>query len=110
MWKAQFADLRRAEVDTNAEKRQFVIDNGASGFELYKIDSSTATRLYEIDSYTKKQVGRQVKFGDDDEIILGGSDHGKVYVFDVKTGRPVDVLWHNNCSAVQTLTVSIIRW
>ena len=40
--------------------------------------------------------------------MVGGSDHGAVYVFDRETGGPVDLLRHSDRGLVQTLTVSEI--
>ena len=42
-------------------------------------------------------------FGEHDSIIVGGSDHGAVYVFDHDTGGPLD---HSDRGLVQTITVS----
>ena len=48
---------------------------------------------------------KQVLFGKDSTILVGGSDHGAVYIFDTVTDCPMDLLHHSNCSLVQTIMV-----
>jgi hypothetical protein len=38
-------------------------------------------------------------------VVVGGSDHGTVYVFDRKTASIVQLLQHSDCNMVQTITV-----
>ena len=48
---------------------------------------------------------KQVLFGEDSTILVGGSDHGAVYIFDTVTGCPLDLLCHSDRGLVQTITV-----
>ena len=48
---------------------------------------------------------KQVSFGEDGTVLVGGSDHGAVYIFNTATGCPLDLLHHSNRSLVQTITV-----
>ena len=48
---------------------------------------------------------KQVSFGEDGRILVGGSDHGAVYIFDTATACPMDLLRHSDCGLVQTITV-----
>lgn len=49
---------------------------------------------------------KQVSFGEEGTILVGGSDHGAGYVFDTATGCPLDLLRHSERGLVQTITVS----
>lgn len=51
---------------------------------------------------------KQVSFGEEGSVLVGGSDHGVVYVFDTATGCPLDLIHHLDCSLVQTITVSLL--
>ena len=48
---------------------------------------------------------KQVSFGEDGTVLVGGSDHGAVYIFDTATGCPLDLLRHSDRDLVQTITV-----
>jgi len=49
---------------------------------------------------------KQVSFGEEGTVLVGGSNHGAVYVFDTATGCPLDLLRHSDRGLVQTITVS----
>ncbi|KAF8500664.1 hypothetical protein BU17DRAFT_72065 [Hysterangium stoloniferum] len=72
---------------------QFVVDNNLDGFSLHQLDD---------DAYI--WVPKQVAFGEDSKVIVGGSDHGAMYVFDRRMGATLDVLHHTDEGLVQTLT------
>ena len=48
---------------------------------------------------------KQILFGKDGRILVGGSDHGAVYIFDTVTACPMDLLCHSSCGLVQTIMV-----
>lgn len=48
---------------------------------------------------------RQAAFGENGTIVVCGSDHGRVYIFDRMKGTVTDILYHSN-SRVNTITVS----
>ena len=52
-----------------------------------------------------KRFPKQVAFGEDDTVVVGGSDHGVIYVFDRKTGDVLDTIIHSRRGLVQTVTV-----
>jgi hypothetical protein len=56
---------------------------------------------------TIKRFPKQVIFAEDDTVIVGGSDHGAVYVFDRKMGVVLDTMAHSKRGLVQTITVSM---
>ena len=83
---------------------EFVIDN-SDGFSLHRLWSGAL-----IWSYPKgtplKRFPKQVAFGEGDSIIVGGSDHRAVYVFDREIGGPMDLLQHADQGLVQTIVAS----
>jgi hypothetical protein len=52
-------------------------------------------------------VPKQVVFGEEGKVVIGGSDNGLVYIFDRKTGQIIQTLRHTDVGLVQTITISI---
>jgi hypothetical protein len=51
-----------------------------------------------------------VKFAEKGDRIVGGSDHGCVYVFKISDSDPIQVLYHERAeSMIQTIAVSLFR-
>ena len=51
------------------------------------------------------RVPKQVTFGENGQTVVGGSDHGAIYVFDRRSGELRDILQHTKSGLVQTITV-----
>ena len=101
------ADRRPGETQQCAEnKNQFVMDNVSDGFDLHQLDNGAYIRTF-LTRDAKKRVPKQVVFSKDTTVVVGGSDHGKVYIFDRRTGKEFQVLHHGDGGVVQTVTV---RW
>lgn len=83
---------------------QFVVDNGIDGFDLHQLDSGIRLRTFPTGAPEKK-LPKQVEFGENGRLIVGGSDHGAVYVFERHSGAVVEILGHAPKGLVQTLTV-----
>jgi hypothetical protein len=47
-----------------------------------------------------------VAFAEGSDAVVGGSDHGKVYIFERKSGMLLELLRHSEDGAVQTVAVS----
>lgn len=88
-------------------KRLLVIDNG-EGFSSHNLRTGTFIRSFPTGKPTMRYP-KQVALGENDSIIVGGSDHGAVYVFDHDTGCPLDLLRHSDRGLVQTITVRHLR-
>lgn len=56
-----------------------------------------------------KRWPKQVAYGENDSILVGGSDHGLVYVYDKQIGYPLDLLRHADKGWVQTITVRVLQ-
>lgn len=80
------------------------MDNARNGFDLHQLDNATYIRTFPTGNPIKV-LPKQVAFGEDSRVIIGGSDHGAVYVFDRKTGKPLQVLHHAGNGLVQTIAV-----
>jgi hypothetical protein len=85
-------------------RNQFVVDNNLDGFSLHQLEDGAYIRTFST-GRPKKGVPKQVAFGEDSKVVVGGSDHGAVYVFDRRTGATLDILHHADEGLVQTLTV-----
>lgn len=81
-----------------------MVDNASDGFDLYHLDTGSFIRNFPTGMPTKRYP-KQVEFGEDSRVVIGGSDHGCVYVFDRKTGSVLDILRHADQGLVQTITV-----
>jgi WD40 repeat protein len=57
---------------------------------------------------TKKTRVRKVSFANQGCEVVGGSDHGIVYVFDRKEGHTIDELRIDAGEWAQTVTVSLV--
>ena len=80
------------------------MDNAINGFDLYHLDTGSFVRNFPTGMPTKRHP-KQVEFGEDCRVVVRGSDHGLMYVFDRKTGNVLDVLCHADQGLVQTITV-----
>jgi hypothetical protein len=86
-----------------------VVDNVIDGFNLHHLNDAAYIRTFPTGNPIKN-MPKQVAFGEDDRIVVGGSDHGAIYVFDRKTGSPLDNLIHSQVGHVQTITVSWVDY
>jgi hypothetical protein len=82
----------------------FCLDDPLQGVGLYRLDSGARIRTYPV-AAKKTPRPRQVTFAEDCSVILSGSDHGIVYIFDRRSGHTVDMLKAGD-NRVQAMTVS----
>lgn len=80
------------------------MDDVVDGFSLYRTDKSMWLRSFHTGIPLVKKP-KQVAFGENSKAVVGGSDHGAVYVFDRRTGSQIDVLPHAKKGMVQTVSV-----
>ena len=81
-----------------------VVDNVDGGFSLYHLDSLEPLQTLSTDKPAIRK-SKQVTFAGNNRVVVGGSDHGSIYVFDRKTEALFDVLRHRG-RLVQTVVVS----
>jgi hypothetical protein len=85
------------------QQNQFVVDNGTDGFDLHALDNSMYVRTLPTGIPIKK-LPKQVAFGENSTVVVGGSDHGIVYVFERESGKLLHSLRHADKGMVQTVT------
>jgi hypothetical protein len=90
-----------------SRQNEFAIDNVLDGFDLYRLDTGRAQWLRSFrTSKSTIRMHNQVTFCEDDKVVIGGSDRGKVYAFDRRSGQNLDELPHEDGGMVQTISVS----
>jgi DNA-binding beta-propeller fold protein YncE len=83
---------------------QFVVDTCSGGFNLHEIEDGTYVRSFPTATPIRRHP-KQVAFGERGHVVVGGSDHGIVYVFDRMTGNKMVELKAAEQGMVQTVTV-----
>ncbi|PPQ84922.1 hypothetical protein CVT24_013126 [Panaeolus cyanescens] len=87
--------------------KTFVVDNMTTGFDLYDFRHASPIRSYEV-PVSRKRV-KMVKFGEGSMTVIGGSDHGMVYVFNTRTSELLQVLVHQATFIQTVLTHSTLN-
>ncbi|KAI6123810.1 hypothetical protein EDD16DRAFT_1704129 [Pisolithus croceorrhizus] len=95
-------DCRGCAV-VSLKKELVVIDNATNGFTLYPLDREDPIRYF-VTEPQSVPVPKQVAFGEESKIIVGGSDNGSVYLFERRTGQMLAKLAHSKTGLVQTIT------
>lgn len=86
-----------------------VVDNVGSGFDLYKMDSGNFVRSL-VTREPSKTYPKAVTFANNSQVIIGGSDHGLIYIFERKTGKLIQSLRHAKHGGVQTIALGKHNW
>jgi hypothetical protein len=80
------------------------IDDPQYGAVLYRLHNHRQIKKFPV-PVTKQNRPRQVRYGDDSKVIVIGSDHGIVYVYDRRSGELVAKLSLKGQDWVQTIAV-----
>ncbi|KIJ29385.1 hypothetical protein M422DRAFT_269222 [Sphaerobolus stellatus SS14] len=94
----------RGSTAVDVPANRFVIDNATNGSDLHRLDNGTQLRTYETGLH-ERRIPKQVVFAEDGRLVVGGSDHGKIYLFDRDSGRLLGILPHARRQVVQTVTI-----
>lgn len=97
--------LRSGDAAVNARKGVFCVDDPEQGVALYHLDTGARIRTFPI-PVTKSRRARQVSFAEECSVVVSGSDHGVVYLFNRRSGDTLDELRIGNDDWIQTVTVS----
>jgi|ERR1700722_6776670 len=97
--------FQRGYVAVNVRRNIFVLDNTTSGFDLHQLDNGAFIRTFRA-MISGRRVPKQVAFLEDAEVVVGGSDHGVIYIFDRRAGKLLDMLRHAEKGLLQTIAVS----
>ena len=81
---AKKSDSGNAAV--SLDHRICVIDNVSNGFDIYRLDSGHFIRTL-VTREPIRTYPKGVAFANNCQAIIGGSDHGYVYIFERKSGR-----------------------
>ncbi|KAG1767309.1 WD40-repeat-containing domain protein [Suillus placidus] len=92
--------IGHAAVD--APQTLFLIDNVMNGFSLHQLEDGACLRTYNTNPV--KTFPKQVVFGEQATLVVGGSDTGAIHIFDKNEGRVKQVLQHADRGQVQTVT------
>lgn len=80
-----------------------MVDNTEDGFSI--IGLSTASLILALPSKVTRRVPKQVVWADSHKAVIGGSDHGKIYVYDAETAKVMTALHHDKDGLVQSVAV-----
>jgi hypothetical protein len=83
---------------------QFVVDTGTGRFNLHELEDCTFVRNFPTGTPIRRHP-KQVTFGENGQVVVGGSDHGIVHVFDRMTGNKLAELRAADGGMVQTVMV-----
>jgi hypothetical protein len=78
----------------------------SDGFDIYKLECGSFVRAL-VPKEAQKRYPKGVAFADRSRLVVGGRDHGRVYIFERKTGRVLKTLKHARKGGVETITVRI---
>ncbi|KAF8582630.1 hypothetical protein K439DRAFT_1618146 [Ramaria rubella] len=102
-----------SHANISVKYNQFIVDNVTDGFDIHQLDNGAHIHTLPT-GILKKRVPKQVTFVEDSQIIVGGSDHGIVYLFEGESGRLITTLNHSaDKGLVQTMLpmmVGTCRW
>ncbi|KAG1892293.1 hypothetical protein F4604DRAFT_1672345 [Suillus subluteus] len=81
----------------------FVVDNATDGFTLYHLEGKGEPLQTFVTALPSMSVPKQVAFGEEGKVVVGGSDNGLAYIFDRKMGQVLETLHHADAGLVQTI-------
>jgi hypothetical protein len=73
-----------------SEGKLLLIENLSKGYDLYELPRSSPLCTYPIP--TKKRCIKDGAFAESNNLIVCGSDHGKVYLFNLDSSEPQQIL------------------
>jgi hypothetical protein len=74
----------------NVKEDALIINDVSKGVAIYKLSTTDRIKTFEVPCMTRRL--HFVTFHDGNSAIVIGSDHGKVYVFDRRTGNVIDTI------------------
>ncbi|KAJ7175070.1 quinon protein alcohol dehydrogenase-like superfamily [Mycena crocata] len=91
----------------NSRKGVFCIDDVFEGPALYRLNDEHRVRTFGVESTKALEVRpRQIRFADEGGMVVSGSDHGIVYVFETRTGEILEKLRIGAPDWIQTITTT----
>lgn len=99
---------RSGHAEVDVQKGVICMDDPSLGTIIYRLEDGSRLKSFPV-KVTKKKRIRNVAFVDDCRVVVSGSDHGVVYLFDRRSGKKVDELKVHSYEWVQSVTVSANR-
>ncbi|KZS89561.1 WD40 repeat-like protein [Sistotremastrum niveocremeum HHB9708] len=88
------ARSRIGSLSPSSTKRFVLVDNLDKGFTLYRFPTMGLVRHFCAASSLPWFLIKQAVFAESEALVVGGSDNGKVYIFDLPSARIVQVICH----------------
>lgn len=87
----------RGHATLSRDSTKLLVSNlSTNNFDLYTFPEDTRMRTFVIpDQTTRHKIKQGVFAGDDDEFVICGSLHGKIYVFNTASGACIEELQHD---------------
>ncbi|KAG2746302.1 hypothetical protein P692DRAFT_20739561, partial [Suillus brevipes Sb2] len=85
----------------NQKRGVFMVNNAADGFTLYRLEGDEEPVRTFVTAAPSMSVPKQVAFGAEGRLVVGGSDNGS------ESGKLLNTLRHSDAGLVQTITVGI---
>lgn len=92
-----------ARVD--AAKKYVLVDDVDNGFSLFEITNGEIVRRYSQKVMPQRRMPKESVFADNGDTVVGGSNHGHIYVWDRRTGALVQQIKHPDGGMVQAVAV-----
>ncbi|PPQ84073.1 hypothetical protein CVT24_002417 [Panaeolus cyanescens] len=87
-------------VDYFPDTQAILVDNLMTGFDIYTPPRTSPNQRFEVKRHGNQVYAVEVKFGEGGALVVGGSDHGVVYIFQSDTGDCIQTLLHGNKSTL----------
>jgi WD40 repeat protein len=95
-------------VAFNEEESLIAVDNTFDGYDLYQFGTGSYIRTLPTARVISPRLARQIVFGENGNVLVGGGNDRRITVFDRRNGACLDTLQHeSSCRSSQTVTVSI---
>ena len=88
----------------NIHEDAIIVDDISQGVALYKLSVTDRVKTFPVPHSERRS--RNVAFHDGGSAIISGSDHGRVYIFNRRTGNINDVIHTGFKDWVQSISVS----
>lgn len=83
-----------------------LIDDTDKGFCLYNVMNGGSVQIYiEQGIVIQKRVPKEATFAENGRVVVGGSNHACVYVWDRNSGALLQKIRHPDGGLVQAVTV-----
>ncbi|KAJ7891470.1 hypothetical protein B0H13DRAFT_1887172 [Mycena leptocephala] len=95
------------DASVDSRKGSMCIDDPSCGVNVYRLEDNGHRKVKSFSIPVTKEVrARKVSYANQCQEIVGGSDHGKIYVFGRCNGETIDELRIDPSEWVQTITAT----